>query len=453
MWRYSESRTEAIRLTQGDSLQPGLDYDFPSMLPDGKTILATREAIGSPARTALIDFETGALIDTLSFPAYGVKYLSTGHLAGYVPGEGLVVVPFDLDEQRIVGDRQLVAPLSSATRFAVSPTGTLIYVPDADSENESVPMSIPLLAPFDGVPSPIGLPAGYYSEMRISPQEDRLAFFEESLDGAGRAVRSLKVFDLRRRTTTELIAPISIISELAWLPGGDSVAYFRTPFGTMNYELTGMPADGSGTEQRLTRFGRINCGAVTDLDVSPEGSFYVCGSPAGPNATRLFRIGRREGEFAQLTGRDRQGLDARDPRISPDGRFVAYTQNGRAVVGLSNGEGPARTLMSRGEARFVRWTGDSRGLLYVGIPPQGEVRMRTIDDDGVLASGENTDSTTNIIGQIDPRSPYFEPFGSGLAAIVPQIVEEPDSTGRFVSSVGEIKVVLGWFHELRSGSK
>ena len=115
---------------------------FPSFLPGATAVLFTIVTPGGPSdssQVAVLDLKTGAR-KVLVRGGSQAEYVPSGHLVFAAAG-ALRAVPFDLGRLEIVGDavtvveHVLVATTGEAS-FAVSRTGSLLYVPAAGGDAE-----------------------------------------------------------------------------------------------------------------------------------------------------------------------------------------------------------------------------------------------------------------------------------------------------------------------------
>ena len=132
----------------------------------------------SPGSIEAVELSTGArhvIVSGLQPESRGVQYLSSGHLL-YEQNDSLLAVRFDPQTLKASGAAvplaQGVATMgTNITQFAVSESGTLIYVPRLPIPDEVLVWVTP-----EGQEQPIAaLPAGKYRSPRISPDGTRLS--------------------------------------------------------------------------------------------------------------------------------------------------------------------------------------------------------------------------------------------------------------------------------------
>jgi Tol biopolymer transport system component len=183
-----------------------------------------------------------------------------------------------------------------------------------------------------------------------------------------------------------------------------------------------------GEPIRLTFDGQEN----TAPDFTPDGSKIVFHSSR--NSGGIYEIPAFGGESRLLA---RGGFD---PRVSPDGDFVAYWIGGENVANSVPGSGavyivpigagpPRRIAPALSAARFPIWSPDSKKILFVGYssskaydnsaldwwvaPIDGGPEIRTGEHEALIRAGlEKTDYTN------DPSSrSVFPPSPSRVAGL------------------------------------
>src|SRR5206468_155931 len=159
---------------------------FPSILPDGRSVLFTVLMSGSVdnAEIALLDLKTGrrkTLIRGGTNGEYVEVTTPTGKAAFvlYASGGALRAIRFDPDRLEVAGDPIAVADqvrieATGAAQFSVSRDGSLVYVTGGTGsfENRSL-----VWVDRQGREQPINLPPRAYALPRISPDGTRVALF------------------------------------------------------------------------------------------------------------------------------------------------------------------------------------------------------------------------------------------------------------------------------------
>ena len=153
-----------IKTAKGESY-----FIHPQILPDGKSVLFTR-IYPSPAKIMVQSFKSGEPKELIQGNAG--KYLLTGQIV-YEEGGNLFAVPFDLKALRVAGGPvpvvEGVLRTSGAPQYAVSDSGTLVYVPGAASSG-TVGRTL-VWVDRKGKEVPIAVARNNYSSPSISPDK------------------------------------------------------------------------------------------------------------------------------------------------------------------------------------------------------------------------------------------------------------------------------------------
>jgi hypothetical protein len=167
----------------------------------------------------------------------------------------------------------------------------------------------------DRLEYPLGTPLysapGYLSDLRVSPDGNRVAFFEHPvpLDDRG----WVKVVD-RRGTVTTLTDEFWGLEGLAWTADGGSVLFAGTSSGMEGYQPYRAPALARGpTEQALPSIG-----SVFLMDVARDGRWLVTRNDERMSIRARPAGAKEEQEYTWLNNAIR-------PHLSADGRALLFT--------------------------------------------------------------------------------------------------------------------------------
>ncbi|GMQ82047.1 MAG: hypothetical protein BMS9Abin05_1488 [Rhodothermia bacterium] len=437
VFKYSESRSELVQISRIDTTLGEEDVDWPSLLPDGKTVMGTLER-GEVARSQVRfwDFESGEVLKTINFAGFRVQYLPSGHLSGVVGDEGLVVVPFDVDRLEITGPRIPVVAGVVENRVGISRNGTLVYIGETGAAARLV-RSIPAILQFPQFLQRLPIEAGLYSDVELSPDERKLVLLKHEGPGGQRG-RSVWVMDLE----SELVRLITNLNRdrpnaVTWMSGSDSVAYTRPSLPGGPHSIYARAADGSGEERRIMS-GRTLKG---EIDISADGNTIAYVAFSGPGIGVLNVYNRRSRKDITIAGLDIPS-SMFNPQISSDGRYVAYKQNLSVFVRPIDGTGLPLN-MSKGFAQFPRFTSDGR--FYLELTLGGSVQRFSIDPGEQFSVSQGWEEQA-IIGN---TVPYFDVFDDGERAIVADIVDDPSTTDSTAAPAIPLHFVINWFEELK----
>jgi serine/threonine-protein kinase len=420
---------------------------FPHVLPGGRGVLftlgTTKMESYDEAAIALLDPETGehrVLLEGGTKPSY----LPTGHIL-YGRGGALYAVPFDLETLEVGGAPFLVADEVVTSdgwgeaQYAVSDSGTLAYVPggpeiyrftvywlDRDGRAEALP-----LTPRD------------YSQAYFSPEGKRLAIV--SL-GANATIWG---YEIERNTMQRLTTEWDHYAA-TWTRAGGHVTVASGRAG--QYGLWNLAADGSGTEEFLLDDAGVNGpypGAWTPGD---RALVFASGAPgSGLDILTLTPDGK--GEVTPLI---QTPFQESDPKLSPDGHWLAYTSDASGQTELyvqRYPEGGRRWQISAGGGETPLWSPDGRELYYWKGRRMMGVQVET--DGGGFSPGEERELpqpafSALLSWDISPDGERFVVVGR-LATVVTagDATVTNASPNRVAVRVPEIRVVTGWFEELR----
>jgi serine/threonine-protein kinase len=405
------------RLTTPDPERGEYGHAWPQFLPDGQSILFALWG-GESWGAAILSLETRKWQTILPGVAR-VRFLPTGHLIyGVYGSSGLQAVPFDLARLGVDGspipvlDGVDFIPRSGRASYAVSRTGSLVYVPARPVERSLVWVD------RQGKASPITEERGSYEFPRLSPDGRRVAL---QLGG------DTWIHDLERGTRTRHTVEGGNLVPV-WTPDGSRVAFASIRGGPWN--LYWKPADGGGEAELLLPSKRCQF----PMSWSPDGQVLAFQEYTSETAEDIWMLDQDGEAQPFVVTRFRE----QTPRFSRDGRFVAY---------VSNESGRHEVYVQPYPATGKRWTVSTNG----GTEPLWSPDGRTLfyrQGDRVMAVALET-SAEFLAGK--PRQLFEEPFE---ADIYPNYDISPDGN-RFVmvrrdsSPPREIHVVLNWFEELK----
>jgi serine/threonine-protein kinase len=311
---------------------------------------------------------------------------------------------------------------NGSAQYAVSRTGTLVFVPGAVISRTA------LLKRVDrtGRTEPLGLPPGPYAGVRISP-DGRLAALE--VDSAN---TDICLLDLKRLTVTRLTLEWNNTG-VEWSPDGSRVVF--SSMRAANRRLYSQAVDGRTDAEPLMSDASQPATANTRSTWSPDGRFLA-----------FDRLDRETGwdiwTLALGAGQEQHpflvtSFNERSPRFSPDGHWLAYEsdETGRSEIYVQPCPGPGRkTRISTDGGGLPVWARDGRELFYRG-------------SDG-----------TSVFGVTMAPSPGFSPGQPRLLfrqTVSYRFDVAPD--GRFLiienlpdTPLSPITVVENWFEELKT---
>ncbi len=328
-------------------------YRYPTLLPDGRTVLFTIRTRDTD-RLAALDLSSGRIT---RFEQLGSNphYVEAGYVVLGNRDGSLVAVPFDVGSLRPSGQpvtivRDAIVDAVGNVQAGVSADGRIIYAQRGAVSDRSVTM-----VGRDGRSTDVGGAPRGYAGPRFSPDGRRLAI------GVGDQAGGSDVWtlDLTQQAWTRLTT--NRISERpVWLPDGRRIVY------ASNADLWWIVSDGSGAPESLL----VAPGSRYPASISPEGIvvFYENGSQN--SGIRAMRLDSAPAARMIIL----EAFEESAPTLSPDGRWLAYqsSEPGRAEVYVRPFPGPGpRVPVSLNGGTEPCWSRDGRELFY----REGDVMM------------------------------------------------------------------------------
>jgi serine/threonine protein kinase len=377
--RVSENGGRVEPATLLDTSKSENSHWWPSFLPDGIHFLYFVRASGDGRR--------GVYIGRSDRPAAmpGVPVFESESEAIYAPlartgmllsaaGGGIEARAFDPERLALTADPRMIGvPAGAKTPYhsalmSVSPD-VLVHVPSS--------------MPFGGklvVVGRSGLEERRAPEfevqnwVRLSPDGLRLA--RTRIDGVRGRV-GLWVEDLQRRVLTAVTTGDASGAFPVWSPDGNRLAYVSTANAMEQPNLVISSADGSEI------FATLPCPRPTCelTDWSPDGHLVL--NVIDGAARDVWTVEARAGGRAHPLRA--ASFTERDARISPDGRWIAYTseQSGRSEVVVEGLSGrPQRIAVSGDGGEQPVWRRDGRELLFVHPQTGGLHAVAVLRNDG-----------------------------------------------------------------------
>ena len=347
-------------------LVDGKDADFhdPECLPDNSVLFAPHPVAGRP--NVLVLFANGERKDLLRLPEgqdiWFPSYSATGHILyrRQPANVGIWALPFSLKDHAVTGEPFLVAPAGDVP--SVSLDGTLVHVKGLASFRTQMVQT-------DRTGKVIGT---------IGEAEDQWPFPELSPDGRHVAisaksndVEDVWIHDIDRDTRTRMSTGVVSYSAQAWSPDGRTLVYAEgvgaPPI------LKQKPSDGSGKETTIGPGWSAAYSAdgktmvYADIDKQTFWDLYVRPVDGSSPAVLFYQA-----NSTQVW-----------PKISPDGRFVAFVSDEAGsydvyIKRFPAGEG--KWEVSKGGGMWPRWGKGGRRLYYVNGDDLMEVDVATTPD-------------------------------------------------------------------------
>jgi len=417
---------------------------LPVVLPGGSSVLFT--CADSPLmedfQIAALSLESGQ-VKFLLEEAVCYRYLPTGYLL-YGHAGAMTAAPFDADTLEITGpavpvtqaDMELHQLYNIPVLFAVSTEGTLVYVPG--SEEVSVVRTL-VWVDREGKEELLQAPPRPYSYVDLAPDGTHVAVLftrpQKTFDKG-----DIWILDLTREPVTQqrfTFEPQAFYYPM-WTLDSQRVVSSSLRDGT--WSLSWKAANGTGSVESLhtsknhlaastwSADGRSLIFMESGLDNVDIGALSLDGEPT---ARPLMA----------------ESYNERDPAISPDGRWIAYSSDESGRIEIYVRPFPnvddGKWLISTRGGEFPIWAPDGRELYYDAYPDQ--MMVVTVETKPAFAAGNpevlfRSDYVLASHGGSDP-SPYdISPDGQRFLMIKEEkqaqegaeVVEIPPITGLIV---------------------
>jgi Tol biopolymer transport system component len=386
MYRVSAGGGDASLLFDVDPATT-IDYHCPSWLPNGDLLYVThwkqqRDSTGKwqPGITIFDGKKQVMVSGNVGTNDEASPFLTRGGELLFLRGgtnAGIWAASFDLGQRRITGTPYLVAP--GAASISLSQDGSLLYMEGAGTQTSE-------LVWLDRTGKAIeALGRGHprLAGPRLSPDGRRVAFSAD-VDGT----QAIWVRDLVRGTETRLTFGDKNDIAPEWFPSGNRIAYAEVQ--GIQGRILSLNADGAGEPDEVAPPATLG-GMVlemTSIMVAPDGRSAIRVLTEGGHSRMRMGPVLSAGTLGPVVPviRTRPEPDLGQPRISPDGRLLAYvtdnpgasavfltrfpSANGKWEVGTDGGRSP----------RWARTTGELFYLAGVGAAPRSLVMAEVHSD-------------------------------------------------------------------------
>jgi Tol biopolymer transport system component len=404
-----------------------VQHRWPQFLPGGTTVQFT-VATDTGSRVDLVSLETGERrklegISNLT----RARYVESGHLV-FGHARGLNVVEFDAESGTLTGepvsaleDVASVPDLGNAF-FEISDTGTLVFVPGITTGDLEL-----VWVDRQGRITPAVAGEASFMHPKLSPDDRQLAVSAGSEIG----FRQIWVYDLIRGTRRLLPCEGSCSSPF-WTPDGQEVVFSSNAAGSWDLfkgAVQGTDPAGEFVARENEQWGG---------SFSPDGrtfAFYDVHPETGRDIW-VFDLEARESRPYLVTR-----FNERAPKISPDGRWMAYLSNESGLDEIYVESFPQRgrkwTISTEGGTE-PNWSADGTELFY----RQGD-QMMVVD----VSLGEDFSATK-------PRVLFEGRFEVGVIGNMDYDVTADSQRFLMVkrdeaSGLVDLHVILNWDQELR----
>jgi eukaryotic-like serine/threonine-protein kinase len=367
LWRIPAGGGTPARLTKFEGGKH-TTHRWPSFLPDGKHFLffATNHSGNSEQGIYYGSLEDGSFKHVVDSESQGVY--ANGYLLYHLQSQ-LMAQKFDPANGKVSGDPKMVANFVEYdagtwhTTFAASQSGLLVYEPGA----KTLGTDLVWLDRSGKNVGPVGERGFYKGSGQISPDGKRLAV------AMGDPQADIWILDLARGSRTRLTFGNATHLAPSWSADGQRIVYVKQNGTTLmaGTKLCARLANGSGQEEILME--NDPTGEARTLlapQWTPDGKYLLHMEQNGPNASlwAMPTTGDKK-PFPLVTPQTSQARIV-EYRLSPDGRWLAYSSNesGREEIYVTHfPSGAGRWQVSQTGGTFPAWRGDGKEIYYIGI--------------------------------------------------------------------------------------
>jgi Tol biopolymer transport system component len=347
------------------------DLHNPVFLPDGSGVLYVthRKATAPDTISVFAGGESKEILQIEDVTLRSPVYSPTGHILYRRMGTktGLWAVPFSLSRHEATGEPFLVDPEGSDAS-APSAGGALLFVRGAGSGLRQL-----VWVSREGVvEGTVGQPQTNIGSPVISPDGRRVAVMgqeDENWD--------IWIHDVDRGTRTRLTFSSKMDWDPTWMPDGSSVVFWDGE----TRAISKRAADGTGETERIVAEELDDSGVPT---ITPDGKTMVFWVERSSDQEDLW-VQSLDGEGTPTPLLETAAVEDA-PRISPDGRHLAYVsdESGRNEVYLTRfpgGEGKWQVSVNGGQAPVWDRSGDKifyrekGALMEVDVDTDPTVRL------------------------------------------------------------------------------
>ncbi|MBP1609554.1 MAG: serine/threonine protein kinase [Acidobacteria bacterium] len=415
------------------------DVGEAQILPGGKAVLFTLGA-GDLRRIAVQSLKSGERKEL--FAGDSARYLPTGHIV-YSLKSVLFAIPFDVDKLETRGgpvsmvEGVLKMPgIVAQSQYAFSGSGVLVYVPGAAGDVAAKRTLV--WVDRKGKEEPLPAAPNDYRVPRISPDGTKVAL---TINSGERS--DIWIWDLVRGTMPRLTFN-EVSSYPLWTTDGKRIAFAKRPT-NLGSEVYWKAADGTGEEEKIgsaPNRGHLPWSWSSDGQTLALFEFALSGE-TGYDIGTLSTKGNHE--WKPLLNQKHTEFQ---PKISPDGRWIAYASDesgkleiyGRPYPEVNKG----RWQVSTSGGHTPLWSPNGRELFYLNedavmrVPVETEPAFSAGKPETLFRGAYVRFSTSD--GQPWDISPDGKRF---------LMMKEPEAVAPGGGGPNKVNIVLNWFEELK----
>ena len=421
LWRLPSDGGQPVQFSHFDSASGERLQLSPRSADHGRLVFySSTRASTLDLKVGVITTATGRPKVFADLPGARVLGMADGFLI-YVRIDGaLMAAPFDVRTLTAGAPLQILDSIAARgwlTPAALSLEGSLLYQ-RGGLASQLVGVDL------HGTASVLLDSARAYAHPRFSPDGRRVAF--EAQAGAS---NEIWIADLAGQTAERLTRE-GFSDRPEWTPDGRRVMYVASP--TPVNSLWWQPADGSGAAELVYQAPD----AIREGVFTPDGRaiVYRMDTPDSNRDLYLLPLAGKQQPIPLLTSID----DDKQPRVSPDSRWLAYVSNqsGREEVYVRPLTGPGpRVAISNGGGGEPLWAPDGKHVYYRAGGRVMAARVVTsptfaVTEREMLFEGPYT---------TEPYHPNYDLAPDGKSFVMVRPIEENR----------QLVMVVNWIRELR----
>ena len=444
-------------VARADSANGIKALSLPDVLPGSKDALVTivPSAGAAPAsnRVGVLSLADGAVTD-LGIVGTGARFAAPGHVIYATVDGSLWAVPFSVGKRAVTGTKLLLAngvsvDASGAADVAVSASGTVVFgarlgaTPGGGNRRATV-----AIVDKAGATKSVSGQVGEFFSPRVSPDGGRIALTVRESQGR----TDVWIYEIATGQLTPMTRD-AVSQYPEWLDARrvvfrENVLAGRFLVQPWDHSAEALPflspSSGSGTS------------SISGLSLGPPGGYLaVVRSPGGPRS----RSQRQDIEFAPLAHPETQKEFVRteaselSPRISPNGKWLAYTSNesGTFQVYVLPVPGPGpRVPVSIQQGIEPAWSRDGHTLYYVSNGLL--LAARVVESSGFRATRQDTlfnfVDKGFVVRPPNSRGPslgFYDVFANGDFAVLTRVAGD--------SSRSSMIALMHWRRLLTTGAE
>jgi eukaryotic-like serine/threonine-protein kinase len=410
---------------------------YPQILPDGKSILYTSYPPKNAQPKIMVQSPKSGEAKEL-FPGVNARYVPSGHIIYMLPNKNsLFAVQFDIAGLQVISEP--VTVLERVLQYAVSASGTLAYMPVTSSPASAKRTLV--WVNRKGEEEPLSAPPNIYSDIRISPDGKRVALM------ANTPKANIWIWDLVGKTQMRLTSDEGAGSTSPlWTPDGKRILY---AWDRENLLLGGVywkASDGTGGAEKLASSpGR----GLMPWSFSKDGKSLVLWEVTPSPFHWDIGVLSVEGNHQRKELLHDEKYLVKEPRISPDGRWLAYAstetkQSEIWVCGFPDVK-KGKWQVSTSGGNHPLWSPDGKELFFnngdatMAVPVETDPQFKINGLPKVLFRG----TLGKVLGPSAGLAGYtywdISPDGKRFLMLKDDPVQAPR----------KINIVVNWFEELK----